>query len=331
LALPRSFVPQLPTLVAEPPSGPAWIHELKYDGYRIGCRIENGGVRLLSRNDLDWTARFPAVAAAARQLRARRAFLDGEVAVVVGEGGRTSFQALQNAGSGARTSGRLVYFVFDLLHLDGEEVSRQPLEERKDRLARLVGRRQSGVFRFSDGIDGDGGTLLASACRHGFEGIVSKRRDLPYQPGRGRSWLKTKCSLRQEFVIGGFTDPQGARSGIGALIVGVRERGGLRFAGKVGTGFTQASAEELRRRLTALRRRDSPFAERVPTSLARTAHWVAPELVAEVRFGEWTEDGKIRHASFQGLREDKPAAAIVRERPVPARKKVAAKRGTRPR
>jgi len=316
--LPATFKAQLATLVKEPPEGDSWLHELKYDGYRIGCRIDRGTVQLLSRNGKDWTARFPTVGDAARRLPAQRALIDGEVTVLTPDG-RTSFQALQNAYGGGPREGEIVYFVFDLLHLDGSDVLRLPLEERKARLRRLLGR-TDGVLRYADHVIGQGGEVFDAACRQNAEGIVSKRRDRPYRPGRGPDWLKTKCVDQQEFVIGGFTDPEGSRAGIGALLIGVHDaQGRLVFAGKVGTGFTQASAQALRRQLDAIEQRDCPFAERPAGRLGREAHWVKPSLVAAVVFTEWTGDGKIRHPSFQGLREDKRPADVIRERPRPAR------------
>lgn len=313
-SLPLKYAPQLATLVKEPPAGDEWLHELKYDGYRIGCRIDGRSVQLLSRNGKDWTERFAAVGDAAARLDSRRALLDGEVAAVLPDG-RTSFQALQNSYASSASPVHLVYFVFDLLHLDGEDIGRLPLEDRKARLRRLLGRGK-GILRYADHIVGRGAQVFATACQQHAEGIVSKRRDRPYQPGRGLTWVKTKCIQRQEVIIGGFTDPEGSRAGIGALLVGVRDAGGqLVYAGKVGTGFTQVSARELRKRLEALAQRDSPFATRLAGQLARTAHWVRPQLVAEVAFTEWTEDGRMRHPSFQGLRADKTPAEVVRERP----------------
>jgi bifunctional non-homologous end joining protein LigD len=311
---PLEFHAQLATLAKAPPEGSGWIHEVKYDGYRIGCVIEGGRVTLLSRNGLDWTDRFPEVAAAARRLPARRALLDGEVAVVLPDG-RTSFQALQNARSAAR--GTVAYLVFDLLRLDREDLAAWPLLERKAALARLVGDGEPGVVRYAPHVDGDGRAVLAAACRAGLEGIVSKRGDAPYRPGRGTTWIKTKCVLRQELVIGGFTDPEGAaRDAIGALLVGYRQEGALRFAGKVGTGFTNAAARALRRRLGGISADACPFSPPPRGGLVRSAHWVRPLLVAEIAFTEWTADGKIRHPSFQGLRDDKRPEDVVRERPV---------------
>jgi bifunctional non-homologous end joining protein LigD len=302
----------LATLVAEPPTGDGWLHELKYDGYRIGCRIDRG-VHLLSRGGKDWTSRFPSVRDAALGLGVRTALLDGEVTVVLPDG-RTSFQALQNTFAAPVRDGELVYFVFDLLHLDGADLGRLPLEERKHRLRDLL-EPVGNVLRYADHIVGDGTGMFSEACRHGAEGIVSKRRDRPYRPGRGAEWLKTKCIAQQEFVVGGFTDPEGARVGLGALLVGVHDDSDrLVFAGKVGTGFTQASAQALRTQLDALEQSDCPFTPRPAGRLGRV-HWVRPKLVAAVTFTEWTTDGKIRHPSFQGLRADKRASEVIRERP----------------
>jgi bifunctional non-homologous end joining protein LigD len=252
------------------------------------------------------------VAAAAAALPVRSALLDGEVAALLPDG-RTSFQALQNAFSGG-VRPALAYFVFDLLALDGEDLSRRPLLERKAALARLLGEGR-GLLRYAPHVAGGGAAVFREACRLGLEGIVSKRADQPYRPGRNATWVKTKCVLRQELVIGGFTDPEGAaRDAIGALLVGARDAGALRFAGKVGTGFTNAQARALRSRLEGLAALDCPFSPRPTGWLGKNAHWVRPVLVCEVAFTEWTSDGKIRHPSFQGLREDKRAEEVVRER-----------------
>lgn len=304
---------QLATLVDTPPEGPDWLHEQKFDGYRILAELDRGAVRLLSRRFKDWTAKFPDVAGAVGKLPAERAVIDGEIAAVLPDG-RTSFQALQNARGG----GTLAYFVFDLLALDAEDLTAKPLAERKARLEQLVTpvRGHEGVVRYSDHVIGSGRAFFARACRRGLEGIVSKRRDSPYLPGRGRAWLKTKCLLRQELVIGGFTDPEGSRAGLGALLVGYYDRQRLIYAGKVGTGFSNAMLVELRRLLAPLERATSAFSPEPPRAwTGGSRHWVAPELVAEVAFSEWTNDGRLRHPSFQGLRRDKPARQVVRETP----------------
>ena len=308
------YVPQLATLVDTPPSGDEWLHEIKYDGYRIGARVRKGRVSLYTRNGNDWTAAFPEVADAVAKLRLDDALIDGEVAVVLPDG-RTSFQALQNTGA-AKNRGTLVYFVFDLLRLNGKDPERLPLEERKALLKKLLGGRSTGRIRFSEHIDGNGEAFFAKACRAGLEGIVSKRRDQPYRAGRHGGWVKTKCVQRQEFIIGGFTDPEGMRAGIGALLIGFYEGDRLVFCGKVGTGFTHKLALELRARLERIAQKTSPFSPPPAGLLGRNAHWVKPELVCEVVFTEWTTDGKIRHPSFQGLRSDKDPKEIRREKPV---------------
>ena len=313
--LPDFVSPQLATLVAAPPAGDDWLHEMKFDGYRILCRIERGRATLWSRNARDWTARFPSIAAAAGRLPARQALLDGEIAMLL-PNGTTSFQALQNALA-TDPRGQLVYFVFDLLYLDGQDLTGATLEVRKRALETLVPAGRDEAIRYSTHVAGQGDEFFRQACRLSLEGVVSKRRDGVYEPGRGRGWLKVKCIQTQEFVVGGFTEPKGARTGLGALLLGVNtESGALAYAGKVGTGFTESVAKRLRERLERLRIAKSPFERRPPG--APEAHWVKPELVAEVAFTEWTEDGRLRHPSFKGIREDKAASDVVRERPAKA-------------
>jgi bifunctional non-homologous end joining protein LigD len=310
--LPRFLRPELATLVTEPPQGEGWLHEMKFDGYRILARVQGGRATLLSRNGKDWTAQFPSVAAAVHALPVTQAMIDGEVAVLL-PNGTTSFQALQNA-LGQQDQGELVYFAFDLPHLDGYDLTRASLEDRKAALGGLLAG-ATGVVRYSAHVVGSGDEFFANACKLSLEGIVSKRRDAPYETGRGRSWLKVKCLRRQEVVIGGFTEPSGSRTGLGALLVGVHEKGRLVYVGKVGTGYTDKVLKDLRRRLNALEQPASPFHVR-PKGVG-APHWVEPELVAEVAFTEWTGDGKMRHPSFQGLRTDKPAREVVRERATP--------------
>jgi bifunctional non-homologous end joining protein LigD len=301
---------QLAQLVDKPPEGDEWLHEQKFDGYRILAKIDGRRRQLLSRRFRDWTQQFPTVVDALATLRCKQAVLDGEVAVVMPDG-RTSFQALQNAFG--RRDANIVYFVFDLLQLDGESLAHLPLEERKQRLAGLLGKTQ-GVVRYSDHVIGNGGRFFELACKRGLEGIVSKRRDRPYAPGRGASWVKTKCLLRQEFVIGGYTAPEGTRTHIGALLVGYHQDGKLVYAGKVGTGFSMKTLVELKRALTPHELARCPFTPEPPRAwTGPNRHWVMPVLVGEVAFSEWTNDGRLRHPSFQGLRADKPAADIVRE------------------
>jgi bifunctional non-homologous end joining protein LigD len=322
-ALPETPPPirelQLATLVDAAPEGPEWLHEQKFDGYRILAELDRGTVRLLSRRFKDWTEAFPGVAAAVAKLPATRALIDGEVAALLPDG-RTSFQALQNARTVATAaSGHIVYFAFDLLALDGDDLTPLALEDRKARLEQLVRAApgKPGVIRYSDHVTGEGAAFFALACQRGLEGIVSKRRDKPYLPGRGMTWLKTKCLLRQELVIGGFTDPEGSRQGLGALLVGYYAGSRLVYAGKVGTGYSHKLLLELRDRLDAIEQPASAFSPEPPRAWTGGGrHWVAPELVAEVAFSEWTDDGRLRHPSFQGLRLDKSPREVVREAPV---------------
>jgi bifunctional non-homologous end joining protein LigD len=313
----HTYKPQLARLVKTAPEGDEWLHEVKYDGYRIGADVRGRTITLISRNGNDWTGDLPEIARELRKLGIRDALFDGEVAIVLPDG-RTSFQALQNAFSGQRRTG-LVYFVFDLLRADGRNLQRLPLEERKAALLDLLGKPKArSVIRYSEHVTGDGARMFEQACRLRLEGIVSKRRDAPYKPGRADTWVKTKCVLRQEFVIGGFTDPEGSRQGIGALLVGYfDDEDRLAFAGKVGTGFTTAGARQLRATLDRIEQDTSPFSPPPAGWLRTHAHWVKPRLVGEVVFSEWTDDGKIRHPSFQGLRRDKDAKAVRREEPQP--------------
>ncbi len=329
--MPHDVEPQLATLVAEPPPGPEWLHEIKYDGYRLLCALADGSARLLTRHAKDWSDRFAGVARAAAALPARQALVDGEV-VVLQPDGTTSFQALQNALNNRRAED-LVYFAFDLLYLDGWDIRAAPLAERKRLLAALLaGDPAGGTVRLSDHVAGRGEEFFRHACGAGLEGMVAKRADRPYRSGRGRDWLKVKCLERQEFVIVGFTDPERSRVGFGALLLAVRdpqakEHGGLVFAGKVGTGFDERTLRDLRRRLGKLERATPAFANAPRGAEARRSHWVEPKLVAEVAFTEWTDEGLLRHPSFVGLREDKKPAEVVRERPQPVAKAAAAERG----
>jgi bifunctional non-homologous end joining protein LigD len=311
-ALPRTVQPELATLVDEAPAGDEWLHEMKFDGYRILARLDAGKVSLVSRNGKDWTSHFPSVADTVGRLPARRALLDGEVAVVL-PSGTTSFQALQNALLSSEQAD-LVYFVFDLLHLEGYDLTGAPLEERKSLLQELTSAGAARRLRYSDHVAGSGREFFEQASRLGVEGILSKRRDSPYKAGRSKAWLKVKCLKRQEFVIGGWTDPEGARVGIGSLLLGVHEGDDLVFAGKVGTGFSDRLLAELRKKLSALEQKASPFRQARIPGVTR-AHWVRPALVGEVAFTEWTHDGRLRHPSFQGLRADKDPKDIVRETP----------------
>jgi bifunctional non-homologous end joining protein LigD len=308
--------PMLATLTDAPPAGDDWSYELKLDGYRLVAVRDGATVTLWTRNRLDRTGAFPEVAEALVAQPATRFVVDGEV--VAFDGDAPSFSLLQRrAGLSdprlARASGVEVRFVvFDLLHLNGVDVERLPLERRCQFL--------EGAFHLdhplqgSTALTGGADELLAGACRDGWEGLIAKRLGSPYRPGRSRDWLKLKCVSRQELVIGGWTDPQGARSGFGALLVGFHDEDGrLTFAGKVGTGYDQATLRDLVGRLGPLARTTSPFV--VDSPRGRGLHWVEPRLVAEVAFGEWTATGKLRHPRFLGLRDDKDPRHVGRERP----------------
>ncbi len=310
--MPAFVPPMLATLSKAPPAGERWLHEVKLDGYRIEALIADGRVRLLTRAGLDWTDRLgTALAEALQTLPARSAIIDGEL--VAERDGVSHFATLQTALSEGRTD-MLVYYAFDLLYLDGRDLTGTPLASRKKALEALVGE-GAGAARFMSHFEESGDIVLRHACRLGLEGVVSKDRDAPYRPGRGRSWIKCKCSARQEFVIGGFTPSTASAKAIGSLALGVYEEKGLRYVGRVGTGFAAAVAQSLYRRLGAMRIAKSPFADKLAADQARHLTFVRPELVAEVDFRAWTGDGLLRHASFRGLREDKSAQDIVREEP----------------
>lgn len=308
--------PQLATLAESAPDGDDWLHEVKYDGYRL-IAVRNGrDVRLFTRNQKDWTSKFPAIAAAIAELPAEQLVLDGEV-VVLDDDGVSDFQALQNVMRNA-AKGRLYYFVFDLLHRDGANLASLPLERRKAALAEMLsGLAPSSVVRFSEHVRGRGSKIFEQACKRGLEGIISKRAKGAYESTRTRSWLKIKCKTGQEFVVGGFTDPAGARTGLGALLLGYYTPAGkLRYCGRVGTGFDARTLRGLRQTLQKSEQQSTPF-ENPPRGIdARGVHWVRPDLVANVYYGSMTSDGILRHSSFEGLRADKPARAVVWERPM---------------
>ncbi|MGX9966287.1 DNA ligase D [Roseomonas sp. F4] len=317
-ALPRFVPPQLCRLVTTPPRGEGWLHELKIDGYRLQMRIQGGKVTLRTRTGLDWTDRFPDIAKAAAGLP--DALIDGEAAALDAKG-QPDFPALQAVLSGMR-QGKLVFFAFDLLHDGRKDLQALPLDARKQALRKLLPAKGA-VLRYLDHFPAPGDAVLASACRLEMEGIVSKRRDAPYASGRGDSWTKAKCRGRDEVVIGGFTEGQ-ARNGLGALLVGAWRDDKLTYLGRVGTGFPARVAADLLRRMKPLHRKTTPFAGRQPAKTSDVV-WVKPALVAEVAYGGWTEEGILRHASFQGLREDKPAGTVTPP-PKPAPPPVAPKR-----
>jgi bifunctional non-homologous end joining protein LigD len=313
--MPEQLQPELATLVDAVPDGDEWLHEIKYDGYRMLTRIEGGRAVMFSRNGHDWSAKFPSLTATLARVPLTSAWLDGEV-VAIEPDGRTSFSALQDALSrGVDTS--LVYYVFDLLYLDGFDLRKAPLSERK-RLLQSLPIFSCPPICYSQHVEGSGPELLQKACNLRLEGIVSKRMRSRYASRRSNEWLKIKCERRQEFVIGGFTDPGGSRTGFGALLLGVYEPSGeLTYVGKVGTGFNQTLLDQLRRKLDTLGQSTPPFANPPKGAEARRSHWVRPELVAEVSYTEWTKEGALRHPSFLGLRTDKLARQVVRERVEP--------------
>ena len=308
--LPKEIHVQLATLVAQPPDDPGWVHEVKFDGYRLVARLEGGKASLVTRNLLDWTHRYPPIARAALKLPVENAILDGEVIAQL-PSGVGSFQALQNAMKRGST-GQLVYYAFDLLFLDGRDLRSEPLVERKKLLAALVAEAGNPQLAYSEHFGGDGRPLLEECCRRGLEGIISKRGDRPYVAGRTTDWLKIKCLLREEFVIGGFTISPAIERGFGSLLVGWFDGDRLVYAGRVGTGFDARTLTNLRRRLDELAQAKSPFAAVPPRERVTDVRWVRPELVAEVAFGGWTDSEVLRHPAFQGLREDKPARSIGR-------------------
>ena len=311
--IPEFVPPQLATLVDKPPVGDEWFHELKLDGYRLICHVSRGQIRFWTRNQKDWTAKFPTLAKAVKSLRLTSAILDGEV-VALDSSGRASFQKLQQHINKNKAAG-LMFTIFDLIYFDGFDLTHCTLRDRKQVLADLFERvPEDSPLRYSDHVEGNGAAMFKQACKFGIEGIVSKLAESRYESTRSRSWLKIKCLKRQEFVIAGYTLSDKGLP-FSSLVLGVYEKGKLIYAGRAGTGFSNQMRVDLKRTLDKLKRPTRPFAQIPVDPGLRRAVWVEPALVGEVAFTEWTDEDIIRHPSFQGLREDKKPTEVVREEP----------------
>jgi len=313
--LPATFAPELATLVDAPPVDAAdWIFELKFDGYRMLARVEGKSVQLITRNNNDWTDKLVPLRDALVKMALPDGWYDGEI-VVHDENGKPDFGLLQLAFDGSNTAD-IVFFLFDVPYCDGYDLRDAPLEARRAVLERILKKTGTDQVRFSAEFGSDPAELMVAACKIGLEGVIGKKRDSRYVSRRSPEWIKLKCGQRQEFVIAGYTDPQGSRKGIGALLLGTYDKDGvLQYAGNVGSGFNHASLADLKEKLSAIETDTSPFPPR--TVAGRKHHWVEPTLVAEVSFSEWTSAGAVRHPVFQGLRLDKPAKGIMRDIPKP--------------
>ncbi len=306
--MPARIEPCLALLKSKPPKGREWVYEIKWDGYRLAVHIEPTGVRILTRGGHDWTPRFPAIEQAAKQLPVATAILDGE-AVVLDEQGRSDFGLLQQSlggRGGTKTSRNSVLFAFDLLYFDGHDLTRMDLSERRHILEDLM-EGAAGAIRISEEIDADGGQLLASACEHGLEGIIAKRRDAPYRSGRAGDWLKIKCLQSDSFFVVGYEKSGAARGQIGSLLLAARTGNDLVYVGSVGTGFKERDVLELRNMMDKITRK-TPALEY--NGQRKAVVWLQPTLIAEIEYRAWTDDGKLRHASYKGLREVQDNAAV---------------------
>jgi bifunctional non-homologous end joining protein LigD len=317
-SLPTFISPSLATLSDKAPDGANWVHEIKFDGYRIQARLDRGKVKLFTRKGLDWTKKFPTIASAVSKLPAKNALIDGEV-VAEDPDGVSSFSLLQQDLKAVHHD-RMTFYVFDLLHFDGADLKPLPLSTRKAALATLLkGQLERGPLRLSESLTGLGTTLLRHACKIGLEGVVSKLTDAPYNSGRSHDWIKTKCSDRQEFVVAGLVPSTADAHAVGALVLGVYDGGKLKYAGRTGTGFTREMARSLYRKLKPIEVTKPPF-DAIPAEEqgVRKPLWVQPRVVVEVDFRGWTHGDRVRQASFQGIREDKTAEDVVCEKAIAA-------------
>ena len=306
------MLPELATLVRQVPQGDDWLHEIKFDGYRGQLRVARGRARFLTRKGLDWTRKFKPIADAAAALPVKNAIIDGE-AVVLNQKGVSDFGALQEALTEGRAKD-IVYFAFDLLHLDGRDLRTIALEERKGILLDLVGDAKRSPIQYFDHMTADGAKFYEHACDARLEGIISKRRGAPYVSGRGDDWVKVKCTQRQELVVGGWRPFANMTRPIGSLLVGYFKGKEFIFGGKVGTGLNERNAQDLLKRRKPLAVEAPPFTA-IPRTECKPANWVEPNVVVEVEFTEWTRDGQLRHPSFKGVREDKTANEVSIELP----------------
>lgn len=317
--IPAQLKPELATLVDSAPAG-EWSYEIKFDGYRIMARIDHDQVQLFTRNGHDWTHKLPKQAEALAALGLESAWLDGEM-VVANEQGVPDFQALQNAFDSGKST-NILYYLFDLPYLNGVDLREVAVEERRAALSTVLGAHEQPLLRFSEAFDETPDALLNSACQMQMEGLIGKRLGSPYVSRRSGDWIKLKCKHRQEFVIVGYTDPKGARSAFGALLLGLHDRdsGELRYAGKVGTGFNETTLKSILAQLKPLQVKTAAVVNPPSGFEAKGVHWLKPKLLAEVAFAEMTKDGSVRHAVFHGLRDDKPAKDITEERAKPVKK-----------